>query len=99
MELMPPHPGQIKMIEEFDGATRMVNASEVPETHRFMFLDAKGQETDPQAAVSRIPIVVVKMFSTDGQGNLVPKKRAKQLRVLEFGPDGQVLRSTVLVPN
>lgn len=100
MEMMPPHPGQIKMVEEHDGSVRMLDASTVPDRQRFVYLDVNGIEVDsPDKAVSRIPIIEVRMFSTDGEGHLVPKSRAKKLRIIEMGPDHRVLRSTVLVPN
>lgn len=100
MEKMPAHPGQIKMIEEYDGSVRLINVETVPDRQRFVYFDANGMEVDSlDKAASRVPIVEVRMLSTDGQGNLVPKSRAKKLRILEMGPDQKVLRSTVLVPN
>jgi len=98
MEMMPPHPGQIKMVEEYDGSVRILDANTVPQRQRFVYFDKDGLEVDtPEAAVRRVPIVEVDMFSTDGEGHLVPKSKAKQLRILELGPDRQVLRSTVMV--
>lgn len=95
-----PHPGTIRMVEESDGSVRIVRAEDVPERRRFVYLDKNGREVDSaEEAVERIPIVEVRMTSTDGRGNLVPKDRAQLIRIKEFGPEGRLLRSTTMIPN
>jgi len=100
MTQFAPHPGTIWMIDESDGSVRSVKADEVPERHRFVYLDKNGKETDSvEHAVERIPIVEVRMTSTDGNGSLVPKDRAQLIRIKEFGPKKRLLRSTTMTQN
>lgn len=100
MKQFTPHPGTIRMIDEFDGSVRIVKAEDVPERRRFVYLDDHGREVDSaEEAVERIPIVEVRMTPTDGKGNLVPKDRAQLIRIAEFGPEGRRLRTTTMTPN
>lgn len=100
MNQFPPHPGTIRMIDEFDGSVNIAKAEATPERHRFVYLDDDGKEVDSAAeAVERIPIVEVRMTPTDGKGNLVPKDRAELIRISEFGPQGRRLRTTTMTPN
>jgi hypothetical protein len=100
MKQFAPHPGTIRMIDESDGSVRIVKAEEAPERRRFVYLDKDGGEIDSaEKAVERIPIIEVRMTPTDGKGNLVPKERAHQIRIKEFGPEGRLLRSTTMTPN
>ncbi len=100
MKQFAPHPGTIRMIDEFDGSVRIVKAEDVPERRRFVYLDDHGREVDTaEEAVERIPIVEVRMTPTDGKGNLVPKDRAQLIRIAEFGPEGRRLRTTTMTPN
>jgi len=96
----PPHPGSIKMIDKFANSSRTERAEEVPERHRFVYMDKDGREVDSvEEAVERIPIVEVQMISTDGDGNLVAKDRAQLIRIKELGPERRLLRSTTMTPT
>jgi hypothetical protein len=100
MKPFPPHPGTIRMMDEFDHSVELVKAETVPDRHRFVYLNDKGIEVDSaEQAAERIPIVEVRMVPTDGKGNLVPKDKAQMIRITEFGPEGRRLRSTTMVPN
>lgn len=94
------HPGEIKMIDEYDDSVEVQRASETPERHRFVYLDGRGIEVEsPDESVERIPIVEVRMTPTDGEGNLVPRDRAKLIRIKEFGPEHRLLRTTTMTPT
>jgi hypothetical protein len=100
MSQFPPHPGTIRMIDEFDSSVSISKAEDTPERHRFVYLDDHGREVDSaDEAAERIPIVEVRMTPTDGKGNLVPKDRAQLIRITEFGPEGRRLRTTTMTPN
>jgi len=101
MELLTPHPGVIRMIDDDTREVRVVNADEVPMRRRFVYLDRTGKEleaTDTNAT-ERVPIVEVRMTPTDGDGHVVPRAQARLIRIKESGPDNRVLRSTTLRKN
>jgi hypothetical protein len=91
------HPGTIKMIDAFDGSIRTKKAEDAPDAQRFVYLDATGAEIrSTDQAAERIPIVEVQMIPTDGEGKLVSKEGASTIRILEYGPNKRLLRSTVM---
>ncbi len=101
MESFASHPGTIR---SFDGDTkeiRIAKAEEVPIKHRFVYLDRDDHEVEATDtnAVERIPIVEVRMTPTDGKGNIVPRKQAKKMEIIEYGPDHRFLRSTLMFRN
>lgn len=101
MELLTPHPGVIRMIDDDTREVRVVNADKVPMRRRFVYLDRTGKEleaTDTNAT-ERVPIVEVRMTPTDGDGHVVPRAQARLIRIKESGPDNRVLRSTTLRKN
>jgi hypothetical protein len=94
------HPGTIKMIDAFDGSIHTKKAEDAPDAQRFVYLDATGAEIrSADQAAERIPIVEVQMIPTDGEGKLVSKERASTIRILEYGPNKRLLRSTVMSRN
>jgi hypothetical protein len=96
----PPHPGTIRTISEYDGSVEMTKADDASDGIKFVYLDKNGIEVDSaEAASERIPIVEVRIISTDGNGNPVPRDKAKLIRLLEYGPGGRLLRSATMVPN
>lgn len=100
MKQFPPHPGKISMIDESDNSVRTVSSEDVPENHRFVYLDKDGKETSSvEDAAQRIPIVEVRMTPTDGNGKLVPKDHAQLIRIKEYGPEKRLLRTTTMKPK
>lgn len=88
------------MIDDFNDTVRIEMAEDVPERHRFVYLGNDGGEVDSvDDAVERIPIIEVRMTPTDGEGHLVPKDRARMIRIKEFGPHGRLLRTTTMTKN
>ncbi|MEP6502487.1 MAG: hypothetical protein ABJD97_04110 [Betaproteobacteria bacterium] len=98
---MPPfkHPGEVRMVDMFTHEVKIVPATDVPEGQRFVYYKDDLELTSPDGATRAVPVVEMRMFSLDGAGHLVPKAQASRLRILEIGPDGDTLRTTLLVPG
>ena len=100
MAELSAHPGTIQMIDVHDQSSRLVPAATVPTRQQFVMLDKDGVETqDPKLATARVPIVLVRVLHLDAQGALVPPARAVQMRIMEYGPDGRLLRSTTMIKD
>lgn len=100
MTEQPAHPGEIRMVDAYDKSIRLVSAAEVPNRQKFVMLDKQGVETsDPQLAVQYLPIVMARVLRLDAKGDLVPADRATQIRILEYGPDDRLLRSTLMLKD
>lgn len=101
MEAFTPHPGTIRSVDGDTKEIRIAKAEEVPIKHRFVYFDRDEHEVDATDtnAVVRIPVVEVRMTPTDGNGNIVPRKQAKKIEIIEYGPNHQFLRSTLMFRN
>lgn len=100
MTTKPAHPGTIKMIDVYDKSVREVPFQSVPPREQFVMLDKDGIETnDPKLAVEHIPIVQVRVLKLDAKGELAPADRAVQMRILQYGPDERLLRSTTMTKD
>lgn len=93
------HPGDVRMVDEYTREVRVVPLSQVPESQRFVFYKGDEEIASAEGATRAVPIVEVRMFSLDAHGKLVDKAHAARLRIIEIGPDGQPLRTTLLLPN
>jgi hypothetical protein len=97
MSQQPAHPGEIRMVDAFDKCGRVVSSAQFPDRQRFVMLDREGIETsNPQLAVQHVPIVLARIFRLDAKGELVPADRTTQIRILEYGLDDRLLRSTTM---
>ena len=100
MTTQTAHPGTIKMIDVYDRSTREVPFESVPPRQQFVMLDKDGIEThDAGLAVERIPIVQVRVLRLDATGALAPAHRTVEMRILEYGPDERLLRSTTMTKD
>ncbi|MBC7568890.1 MAG: hypothetical protein H7319_04040 [Spirosoma sp.] len=101
MESFAPHPGIIRMIDDDTKEIRNVKAEEKSVRRQFVYPDRDDHEVEATDtnAVKRIPIVEVCMTPTDGKGNIVPRKQAKKMEIIEYGPDHRFLRSTLMFRN
>ena len=91
------HPGTVTMITVFEESSKEVPVEEVPETSRFVYFIDDVETSDPESATRAVPIVEVRMFSLDDEGNLVPPDQATTIRIKEYGPEGEFLRTTRMV--
>jgi len=91
------HPGTIKIVTISTKATKVVPYESVPPRQRFVMLNSNGVEThDIADATEAIPIVEVHVLNLDSKGDLVPPENAASMRILEFGPEGRLLRGTTM---
>jgi hypothetical protein len=91
------HPPTIKMIDVAENSTREVRREDVPPKQQLVMLDRDGVETDdPSLAVERIPILQVRVLKLDAEGKLASSDNAVEMRILEYGPDDRLLRSTTM---
>jgi len=95
----PPHPGTIRMTDEFAGTVREVPAAEVPEPNRFVYLKNGVETADAKNADERIPIVEVRMMPLDANGNLVSRDKAAKIVIQEYGPGQRPLRRSTMVKD
>lgn len=96
---LPPHPGEVRMLDMFTHELKVLPVQAIPEERRFVYLK-DGIEVSAAAGADRaVPIVEVRMFPVDAEGRLVEKSKAVRIRITEHGPDGQSLRSTLMMPK
>ena len=96
----PEHPGTIREIDVFTGKVDVVPADSVSPRRQFVMIDADGVETnDPALAVEWLPIVEVRVLTTDANGKLGPIDQATQMQILEYGENERLLRSTLMIKD
>lgn len=93
------HPGTVKMVDMFTHETQALPADAVPPERRFVYFKDGLEISGADGATKAVPIVEVRMFPLDAQGQLVAKDKAARIRVLELGPEGQTLRTTLMLPR
>lgn len=100
MTEQPAHPGEVRMIDVYDKSVRVVPASSLPIQQQFVLLDKDGvRTTDAKLATQYLPITLVRILRLDEKGELVPADRAVQMRIMEYGADERLLRSTTMVKD
>ena len=87
------------MIDMFTHEVRVVPVGDVPESQRFVYFKDTLESTSSEGATRGVPVVEVRMFSLDAEGRLVAKAQASRIRILEMVPDGQTLRTTLMLPD
>lgn len=93
------HPGFVTFETVATAEIRRASIEEIPEEKRFVyFKDGKVVDND-ELADEAVPIVKVRLVSTDMDGNLVEPSLAQQIDIIEFGPEGRRLRSTLMLPS
>jgi hypothetical protein len=92
-------PVTIRMVDMFTKETKEVPAETVPDSRRFVFRRQGLDVTNRDQADEILPIMEIRMFPLDERGRLVPKTRAKKIRIEEFGPNEMKLRWTTMVPS
>ena len=96
-----PHPGHIVQHYKWNGKDEIVSASEVPDSVKFIYYDASGQQTaDTTAAKYRVPVVEIDIVTLDRNGKSVDPEHAVQFFMTEYGPSHRELRhSTSTAPG
>ena len=93
--LTTAHPGRIIHHYLWNGKDEVVDASTVPDEVKFIYYDAKGEQTsDASSASYRVPVVEVDITSLDKNGKLVAPDHAVQFFMNEYGPQHRELRHT-----
>ena len=87
------------MVNMFTHTVHSVDASEVPDRNKFVYLKGRVETHDPKEATERIPIVEVRMVPLDRNGSLVSADDAYEVRITEIGPNGRVLRSSLMIKD
>ena len=93
------HPGEIRMIDMFTKVVTVVPIDSVPQGQRFVYLKEGVETSSSDIATQAVPIVEVRMLPIDAAGQLVARDKAVRIRILELGPEGQILRTTLMVPK
>ena len=96
-----PHPGRIVQHYKWNGKDESVSASEVPDSVKFIYYDASGQQTaDTSAAQYRVPVVEIDIVTLDRDGKSDDPEHAVHLFMTEYGPGHRELRhSTSTAPG
>ena len=96
----PDHPGTIAFVDMSRGTRREVRVHEIPEEQRFVHLRDGIAVGDPGQATECVPVVLVEMAAFDASGKLIatPEAAAK-VRITEYGPEGRMLRETLMAPS
>lgn len=94
-----PHPGTLKMVDMFTHEASTVPIDAEPHERRFVCFKDGIEIVGAEGATTAVPIVEVRMFPLDSQGRLVAKAQAARIRVVELGPGGEPLRTTLMLPR
>ena len=80
------HPGVIRIEYAWNHSVQMLDATNLPDTRRFIFFDSPG------AAKYRVPVEREEVITLDAGGKSVEPKQAAFVSVMQYGPSNRFLR-------